>query len=188
VLQSKQYLTTHTIDKAHPTDIFALAATPTSLFSASGSSSIQIFSTATPDLRPQQTLSGAHKLGCHHLAVAPNGRIAASAGFGGEVKVWRLSEDHSAEGEWKEAGKVADGDKAGEMWALAITQDGKYLAASAYDGRVCVWDLQGGSGDNWTRIREYETKGSFGMCVAVVRSTTWRNVQLFGSIPWGESN
>jgi superkiller protein 8 len=121
-----------------------------------------------PDTTPQQTIAGAHKLGCHHLAVAANGRIAASAGFGGEVKIWRLAEDDSAEGEWKAAGRIADADKAGEMWAIAVTGDGRYLGATAYDGRVCVWDLQGGSGEEWNRVREYETKGSFGMCVAMV--------------------
>jgi WD40 repeat protein len=74
------------------------------------------------------------------------------------------------------------------MWALAITQDGKYLAASAYDGRVSVWDVQSGSGDNWTRIREYETKGSFGMCVTVVCSTIWENAYFVNSTARRERN
>jgi len=62
----------------------------------------------------------------------------------------------------------ADGNKAGEIWAIALSEDGQYLAASSFDGRINVWDnLAGG-----VKIREYETKGSFGMTIDLVSLDT----------------
>ena len=42
--------------------------------------------------------------------------------------------------------------------------DGQYLAATSFDGRINVWD----SLANGAKIREFETKGSFGMCIDLV--------------------
>ncbi|KAI1269529.1 WD40 repeat-like protein [Xylariaceae sp. FL1019] len=171
---SKQYLTTHTVDNAHITDIFALAATPTSLISASGSSTIHVHNTIQPSFPLSQSLSAAHKLGCHHLATSRNGRIAASVGFGGDVKIWQVSES----GEWEllgelQPGKSSDNSKrnsAGEVWAIALSEEGQYLASTTYDGRINVWDV---AGDRSATIREYETgsagSGSFGLCVDLSR-------------------
>ena len=146
---------------AHITDIFSLAVTPTQILSASGASSIKVHSTSSPDIPLAQELKGAHKLGCHHIVTSRNGRIAASAGFGGEVKIWKASEA----GEWVEEGRIEDGNKAGEIWAIALSEDGQFLASTTYDGRICVWDVVGGR----KKIREYETKGSFGMCIDMSR-------------------
>ncbi|KAL8637003.1 MAG: hypothetical protein Q9228_005678 [Teloschistes exilis] len=153
---SKQYLTSHTIDNAHITDIFSLAVTPQQIISASGSSNIKIFSTTEPDFPLAQTIEAAHKLGCHHLAASQDGRHFASAGFAGDVKLWR-----SEDGKWLEKGKIIDGNKAGEIWAIALSTDGQYLAATSVDGRINVWDNLEGP----TKIRQYETKGSFGMAI-----------------------
>ncbi|KAI4199375.1 MAG: hypothetical protein LQ350_004664 [Teloschistes chrysophthalmus] len=153
---SKQYLTSHTIDNAHITDIFSLAVTPQQIISASGSSNIKIFSTTEPDFPLAQTLEAVHKLGCHHLAASQDGRHFASAGFAGDVKLWR-----SEDGKWLEKGKIIDGNKAGEIWAIALSTDGQYLAATSVDGRINVWDNLDGP----TKIRQYETKGSFGMAI-----------------------
>ncbi|KAF4627136.1 hypothetical protein G7Y89_g11016 [Cudoniella acicularis] len=155
------YFTTHTVDDAHITDIFSIAVTPTQILSASGASSLKVHSTTAPDIPLAQTISGAHKLGCHHIATSRNGRIAASAGFGGEVKIWSISESS----EWVEEGKIVDGNKAGEIWAIALSEDGQFLASTTYDGRINVWDLVGGR----KKIREYETKGSFGICIDMSR-------------------
>lgn len=195
--QSKQYLTTHTIDHgtcrslqgnssvltgivAHPTGIFSLSATPTQILSASGSSSIRIHSTTDADFPLLQTLEKAHGLGCHHLTTSRNGQAAASVGFGGEVKIWATQE-----GQWIESRRIvganflapgycrlgtwiahtsADGNKAGEIWATALSEDGQYLAATSFDGRINVWD---NSADG-AKIREFETKGSFGMSIDLV--------------------
>lgn len=101
----------------------------------------------------------------HHLAASANGKVAVSAGFGGEVKVWGL--DAKSE-KWVERGKVRESDKAGELWAVAISADGKMLAASSYDGKIRLWDLSVADSDEWKQTKEFETKGSFGMCVGMV--------------------
>ncbi|KAF2636064.1 WD40 repeat-like protein [Massarina eburnea CBS 473.64] len=158
---SKQYLTLHTLTSAHPTDIFALAPTPTSLLSASGSSSILIHSTTAPDFPLVQTLSNVHTLGIHHLVTAKDARRAASAGFEGKVKIWSEGED----GVWKQDGEISDdGMKAGDVWAIALSADGSYLASSSINGKVHVWSL---NESGMPKIREYETKGSFGLSVAL---------------------
>ncbi|KAI6085633.1 WD40 repeat-like protein [Hypoxylon rubiginosum] len=169
---SKQYLTTHTIDNAHITDIFSLAATPTALLSASGSSTLHIHATSQPSIPLAQSLTGAHKLGCHHVTVSGNGKVAASAGFGGEVKIWKAPE--SSTEEWQPFGELdpaaGPGERAGEVWAIALSEDGQFLASTTYDGRINVWDI---SGDRSERIRGYETgsagSGSFGICVDLSR-------------------
>jgi len=106
-----------------------------------------------------QSLSNAHPLGCHHVATSRSGpgRIAASAGFGGEVKVWRLTDA----GDWvlhwtlpsasttttsaaaaAAGGGASRGTKGGDdAWALALSADEQYLAVTTHDGRVAVWDL-----------------------------------------------
>lgn len=89
---SKQYLQTLTIPDAHPTDIFSLAVTPSHLLTASGASSIKIYSTrgqtihteSAEDENPYplvQTLEKVHHLGCHHISTSLDGKIAASVGY-----------------------------------------------------------------------------------------------------------
>lgn len=55
--------------------------------------------------------------------------------------------------------------KAGDIWAVALSADGNYLASSSINGKVHVWSV---SEDGMPKIREYETKGSFGLCVGLV--------------------
>jgi WD40 repeat protein len=63
--------------------------------------------------------------------------------------------------------RVSDQNKPGEIWAIAISADGQYLAGSSINGKVNVWSLN--KAENMPKIREYETKGSFGLCVDLVR-------------------
>jgi len=98
-----------------------------------------------------QSLSNAHALGCHHVATSRSGpgRVAASAGFGGEVKIWKLTDA----GDWvlhwtlpsvpsRPAGGGPRAAKGGDdAWALALSADEQYLAVTTHDGRVAVWDL-----------------------------------------------
>ncbi|KAF2771308.1 WD40 repeat-like protein [Teratosphaeria nubilosa] len=172
---SKQYLQTHTLANAHPTDIFSLAVTPSQLLSASGSSSIQVHSTkgqiihadTAEDEHPYplvQTLEKVHPLGCHHICTSLDGKVAASAGFAGELKVWTNRDE---EGRWSEKGTIQpETKKAGEHWAVALSEDGQYLAATTHDGRINVYltanITEDGKAD---KITAFETKGSFGMSV-----------------------
>ena len=142
---------------------------------------MKVHSTIDPEFSLQQTLQKAHKLGCHHLATSKNGLKLASVGFEGEAKIWALKD-----GQWSEEGKIvgadfyclncdldiskqadtslADGNKAGEIWAVALSEDGQYLASTTFDGRINVWDCLAGR----EKIREYETKGSYGMAIDLV--------------------
>ncbi|KAF4777050.1 hypothetical protein HER10_EVM0011046 [Colletotrichum scovillei] len=153
---------------SHITDIFSLATTSRAVLSASGSSTLHIHDTADPTIPITQSISGAHKLGCHHICTSRNGLVAASAGFAGEVKIWVINKDTS---EWKLHSEITNkAAKAGEVWAIALSEDGKFLAGTTYDGRVNVWDV----GEEGTpKIREYETgspgQGSFGMSVDLSR-------------------
>lgn len=54
------------------------------------------------------------------------------------------------------------------MWAIALSEDGQYLAATSMDGRINVWDNLA----NREKIREFETKGSFGMSIDLVYRTS----------------
>ena len=47
---------------------------------------------------------------------------------------------------------------------MALSEDGHYLAATSFDGRINVWDNLA----NGAKIREFETKGSFGMSIDLV--------------------
>ena len=86
---------------AHITDIFALAVVPGQIVSGSGSSSIKIHSTSEQDFPLNQTLQGAHKLGCHHLVASKDGLKLASAGFEGQCIIWNV-----VDGEWQEEGRI----------------------------------------------------------------------------------
>ena len=173
---SKQYLQTLTIPDAHPTDIFSLATTPSHLLTASGSSSIRIYSTkgqaihadSTDDENPYplvQTLEKVHPIGCHHVCASADGHIAASVGFGGEVKIWECSEDGQ---EWREKGVIAAGKKDSDrQWAPALNENGQFLACTTFDGRVNVFDLSTLADGKAEKITEFQTKGSFGMSVDI---------------------
>lgn len=97
--------------------------------------------------------------------------MAASAGFGGEVKVWSCKET----GDWEEHRAITpgqdtgDGGKAGDAWAVALSADEQYLAYTTHDGKIHVWDLVANK-----RIQTYETGsgqsgGSFGLTVDLSR-------------------
>ncbi|KAK3320607.1 WD40-repeat-containing domain protein [Cercophora scortea] len=160
---SKQYLTTHTVDEAHPTEIFSVSPTPSSLFSASGSSALQIHSTTKGGFPLQQTITNAHRLGCHHVCTSRGGvgNVAASVGFGGEIKIWarqgsELLPQHEANGEWELRWEIAPTQtNGGDVWAVALSADESYLACTTSDGRIHVWDLTARE-----RIQSYETGGS----------------------------
>lgn len=64
-----------------------------------------------------------------------------------------------------------EGDKAGEHWALALSSEGNFLAATTQDGRVNVYDTTKINEDVKAAqtLAQFETKGSFGTCVDIVR-------------------
>lgn len=151
---------------AHITDIFALATAQKAVISGSGSSTLHIHDATDSAFPLKQSISDAHKLGCHHACTSKDGRVAATAGFGGEIKVWTVNQDT---GEWSLRGD-GPATKPGQAWALALSEDGSFLAATTNDGKINVWDV---TGEKYSRVQEYETgsagSGSFGMCVDLSR-------------------
>jgi superkiller protein 8 len=146
---------------AHPTDIFSLAALPGAIISASGSSNLKIHDTTRQDFPLIQEIKGAHKLGIHHVATSLNGKVAASVGFEGKVKIWSFNDD----GQWELDGEIANDKKTSELWAIALSESGQYLAGTTHNGCINVWDTKA---EDMPKISTYETKGSFGMCVDLV--------------------
>ncbi|KAK4150303.1 hypothetical protein C8A00DRAFT_46279 [Chaetomidium leptoderma] len=166
----------------HSAEIFSLAPTATSLLSASGSSSIHVHNTTDPTFPLQQTIPAAHKLGCHHVCTARGGlgHVAASVGFGGEIKVWTLpkptdddadtaNNNNGNNNEWRldwELGPTKT--NGGDVWAIALSSDEGYLACTTSDGRIHVWDIAARD-----KIQSYETGarggGSFAMAVDLSR-------------------
>ncbi|KAL2155425.1 hypothetical protein VTH82DRAFT_167 [Thermothelomyces myriococcoides] len=171
--------------KTHPSDIFSLAPTPTCLLSASGSSSLRVHSTTDATFPLQQTIPNAHKLGCHHVCTARGGvgTVAASVGFGGEIKVWTYgnpAEDGNNNNKTKENAVPSQKEwslhwelppsktDGGDVWAVALSADEGYLACTTSDGRINVWDIEARE-----KIQTYETGarggGSFAMAVDLSR-------------------
>ena len=104
--------------------------------------------------------------------------MLASTGFGGDTRIWGCNE-----GLWSELGKIIgailhltsswsvrradeyiDGNKAGEIWAIALSEDGSYFASTTFDGCINVWTTFEDRG----KIRKFETKGSFGTSIDLV--------------------
>ncbi|PWY66137.1 WD40 repeat-like protein [Aspergillus sclerotioniger CBS 115572] len=154
---SKQYLSCGSADNAHPVDIFALAVTDKQILSASGACSLKVHSTTDPDFPLVQSIDDAHKVGCHHVVTSGKGLRAVSIGFGGEVMIWSCRDGIWAKDDAASVNKATPAD----IWAIALSEDGQYLAGVTQDGHIKVWDLDA----NGEEIRDYETKGSFGTCI-----------------------
>lgn len=126
---------------AHPTDIFSIAPTPTTLITASGSSTIRIFSTvpsrdssdgtggqaldeginAGSGLDPfplVKSLERVHKIGCHHVTASQDGKRLVSVGFGGEVKIWDCESGDGVN--WLEREGAKFGGGGGELISLVV--------------------------------------------------------------------
>jgi superkiller protein 8 len=163
---------------AHIVDIFSLAITDKQILSTSGASSIKVHSTTDADFPLVQSIDGAHTIGCHHIVTNGNGSRAITAGFDGEIKAWSCQDgywtaDKKVTGKYcplfdnKGSRLIRIADLTGaDAWAIALSEDGQYLAGVTQEGRINVWDLA----VDGTRIRDHETKGSFGTCIDLVRS------------------
>ncbi|PGH28948.1 ribosomal protein L32 [[Emmonsia] crescens] len=157
----RAHLLCPTCVSAHPVEIFSLALTPSQLISCSGASSLKVHSTTEPDFSLVQSIDGAHKIGCHHLAASRDGTRLVSVGFGGEVKLW----SSVVGGVWVvNEGGFESKQKVSEVWAVALSADGEYLAGTTLDGHIKVWHVVG-QDNKVSQIRDLETKGSFGMCI-----------------------
>ena len=64
----------------------------------------------------------------------------------------------------RSAYEYTDGNKAGEIWAVSLSEDGSYFASTTFDGCINVWKTFG----DREKIRRFETKGSFGTSIDLV--------------------
>ncbi|KAK2735960.1 hypothetical protein FQN57_001033 [Myotisia sp. PD_48] len=139
----------------HDSEIFSLAVTPSQIICSSGSASIQVVSNEE-GFPISQTLSQAHKIGCHHLAASEDGSKMVSVGFDGAVLLWQ-----SENGIWNKVSK--DIHKISDIWAVALSANAQYITGTTHDGHIKVWDTQNGL----ERVCDFETRGSFGLCLDV---------------------
>lgn len=91
------------------------------------------------------------------------GTTAASVGFGGEIKIWKNESSNDQAG-WSLSFEIPPSKKGsgssssnGDVWAIALSADENYLAATTSDGRIHVWDLAARE-----KIQSYETGASSG--------------------------
>lgn len=53
---------------------------------------MKLWDIASPEHPLVHSFTKAHPLGVHHVVTSKDGRMAASAGFGGEIFLWDLQE------------------------------------------------------------------------------------------------
>lgn len=75
--------------------------------------------------------------------------------------------------EWREDGEITlkEGRKTGDLWAPALSHEGRYLVGTTIDGKLNVWDLKAGEADGKmerVKMMTLQTKGSFGVCCDMV--------------------
>lgn len=73
-------------------DIYGLAVTTSYAITAAGDSSVKLWDLTVTGHMLAHEFKGAHPLGAHHVAASSTARLAASAGFGGEINLWDLEE------------------------------------------------------------------------------------------------
>lgn len=124
------------------------------MLSVSGAPDLLIHDTTNGNFTLSQSIPQAHRLGAHHLCASGDGKTAASAGFGGELKIWFVTEET---GEWKLAKEIRE--PPGEVWAIALSENGQFLASTTHDGRINIWNIEGNTSQ---KIQQYETGGAGG--------------------------
>src|SRR5690606_35798789 len=98
------------------------------------------------------------------VTVSPDGRLAASGGADGRLRLWMLAERrtvHSFEGH------------TGPVWDVAFSPDGKTLLSAGADGVVKLWDIAAedevGTGDAGQSAPAAASRGKGGMGASMFR-------------------
>lgn len=96
--------------------------------------------TSTP-VAAQPTPTKAHAALVHCVAMSPDGKLLATAGFDNVVKLWEINPD----GTIKEKEKKVLSGHSGSVYAVVFhPKDAKLLATASQDKSARVWDLSDG--------------------------------------------
>lgn len=127
-----RYIATHTVEDAHKSDIFAIAAGSKYTASTAGDGVISLWENFVP--KDPIQLTEPRGCGVHHIAMDITDTFMAAVYFDGSVRTWSLE---SLEEIVVPAVKDIE---AG--WACSIANDALTLAVSTVEGSVLVFDLQ----------------------------------------------
>ena len=96
---------------------------------------------STPTFKPVTEIK-AHRSAASCLAFAPDGTSLATGGFDRCVRIWDVPSGKTVAnfhpGFDDDEGPVGHDDTVSQV---AFSPDGRELASSGWDGRVCVWDI-----------------------------------------------
>jgi WD40 repeat protein len=92
--------------------------------------SIRIDSTSNGHMR---RIRSTHHTGLCNFTLSPDGRLLATSGWDGQIKLWDVSCE-------RELGAPLRGQMIG-FTELAFSPDGERLAAGGYDGTITLWDV-----------------------------------------------
>ncbi len=122
---------------AHSYPIGALAVTPDGRWLASGDSgegAIKLWK--LPEWAHYKTFSGVHPHGVMGLAVSPDSRSVASAGYDNNIRIWSVPEGALV--------RTLSG-HTGYSRGVAFAPDGRLLASGGFDKTVRLWSLPEGT-------------------------------------------
>src|SRR5262249_29698963 len=78
------------------------------------------------------------------VCLAPGGRVSATAGADGAIRIWRLATNPKDASTPERTPRHTLNGHRGLVAALALTPDGKQLASAGADGTVRPWDVETG--------------------------------------------
>lgn len=152
---SRAFIATHSNSDAHNSDIFTVTTCEPYTITGSGDGNITLWDNGEVDPKPLHLLR--YKLGIHHVATDELGSILAAVSFDAKLHLYDLKQLKPCE----ELLPIIK--ESNDCWAVALSNDGKFLAVSTIQGLVNLWDLTTG-----TKLHSFGTnRKGFGLSVAL---------------------